>query len=137
MPVATCAMSGSIETMPDAAEPAVAEVHVAVLAAGDATAPAHVVGEVAIGRHAPDEVRAEVAVQDAHAVSGAEHERRADRDRLLAASVVERSRHLPLPVEGESALLGSAHHQHVAEQVGAVVARELVLLCSRTPAVTA
>ena len=102
--------------------------HVAVLAAGDATGAAHVVGEVAVGRHAPDEVRAEVAVQDAHPIARAEHERGADRDRLLATAVVEGARHLALPVEGERALLGGAHHDHVAEQVGAVVAREVVLL---------
>ena len=91
--------------------------HVAVLAAGDAAAAAHVVGEVAVRGHAADEVGAEVAVQDAHPVAGPEHERRADRDRLLAAAVVEAAGDLALAIERDRALLGGAHHRHVPEQV--------------------
>ena len=63
-------------------------------------------------------------MQDAHAVLRAEHVRGADRDRLLAAAVVEASRHLALPVEGDPALLGRAHHRHVPQQVRPVLAGE-------------
>ena len=104
----------------DAAEARVAEVHVAVLAAGDAAGAAHVVGEVAVRGHAPDEVGAEVAVQDAHPVLGPERERRTDRDRLLPAAVVERPGHLALPIEREAPLLGGPHHRHEPEQRRAV-----------------
>ena len=83
-------------------------------------AAAHVVGEVAVGRDAPDEVGAEIAVQDAHPVLGLEREGRADRDRLLPAAVVERAGHLALPVEGEAALLRGSHHRHEPQQRGAI-----------------
>ena len=68
-PTATCAMSRHRDH-PDAAEGAIAEVHVAVLASGHPAGPAHVVGQVAIGGDSPDEMGPEVAVQDAHPISG-------------------------------------------------------------------
>src|SRR5512133_232408 len=67
----------------------------------------------------------EVAVQDAHPVPGPKGVGGAHRYRLLAATVVERSRHLALLVEGEAALLGGAHHLHEAQQASPVLAREL------------
>jgi hypothetical protein len=66
---------------------------------------------------------AEVAVQDAHPVARAEHVARPDRYRLLAAAVVERARNLALLVEGQRALFGHAHQQHVAEQPEPILAR--------------
>ena len=109
---------------PDAPEPAIAEVHVPVLATGHAVGAAHEVGEVAVRGHAAHEVRAEVAVQDAQPVLGPQRPRRPDRDRLLAAPVVERAGNLALLVERESTLLGGAHHQHEPPQPRAVLARE-------------
>ena len=50
----------------------------------------------------------------------AEREGRADRDRLLAAPVVERAGHLALLVEGEAALLGGAHHRHEPEKARSI-----------------
>jgi hypothetical protein len=64
-------MSGSIETIPTQPFGAVAEVDVAVAAAGDAALAAHVLGEDAGGLDAADDVRGEVAVQDAEAVLAA------------------------------------------------------------------
>ena len=113
-------MSGSIETMPTQPSSRSPKCRLPSLPPRDAAAAAHVVGEVAVGGHAADEVRAEVAVQDAHPVARAEHVRRADRDRLLAAAVVEAAGDLSLPVERDPALLGGAHHRHVPQQVGAV-----------------
>ena len=53
---------------PDAALGAVAEVHVAVAPAGDAVLAAHVLGEDPLCLDAADDVRGEVAVEDAEAV---------------------------------------------------------------------
>ena len=109
---------------PDAAEVRVAEVHVPVAPAGHAAAAAHVVGQVALRLDPADEVRAEVAVQDAHPVLGRERVGRADADRLLPAAVVEGARHLALLVEAQRPLLAEAHGQHVAEQSLAVLCRQ-------------
>src|SRR3954452_86632 len=111
---------------PDAAEPEVAEVDVAVATAGDPALPAHVLAEDARGRDAADEVRAEVAVQDAQAVLGRHRERRADRDGLLAVAVVEGARDLALAVEVHRALLDAPHQQHVAQEGDSVVERQVL-----------
>ena len=102
----------------------VAEVHVAVLAAGHAAGAAHVVGEVAIGSDPANEMSPEVAVQDAHPIPGPERICGADRYRFLAAAVVEGARDLALLVESQPALLGGAHHRHEAEQARPVLTRE-------------
>ena len=109
---------------PDAAEVAVAEVHVAVAAAGDPGGPAHHLCKDPARPDAPDQVRAEVAVEHACPVARAKRVGAADRHRLLAVSVVVRTGHLALPVEGERAFLGRAHEQHVPVETGAVIARE-------------
>src|SRR4051794_22161859 len=111
---------------PDAAEPEVAEVDVAVATAGDPALAAHVLAEDAPGRDAADEVRAEVAVQDAQAVLGRHRERRADRDGLLAVAVVEGARDLALAVEVHRALLDAAHQQHVAQEGDSVIERQVL-----------
>src|SRR4051794_36682803 len=111
---------------PDAAEAEVAEVDVAVAPAGDAALAAHVLAEDPRGRDAADEVRAEVAVQDAQAVLRRHRERRADRDGLLSVAVVEGARDLALAVQVHRALLDAAHEQHVAQQGDAVVERQVL-----------
>src|SRR3954451_12203046 len=111
---------------PDAAEPEVPEVDVAVAPAGDAALAAHVLAEDAGGRDAADEVRAEVAVEDAQAVLRRHRERRADRDGLLAVAVVEGARDLALAVQVHRALLDAAHEQHVAQEGDAVVERQVL-----------
>src|SRR4051794_22101390 len=111
---------------PDAAEAEVAEVDVAVAPAGDAALAAHVLAEDAGGRDAADEVRAEVAVEDAQAVLRRHRERRADRDGLLAVAVVEGARDLALAGQVHRALLDAAHEQHVAQEGDAVVERQVL-----------
>src|SRR4051794_17689664 len=111
---------------PDAAEAEVAEVDVAVAPAGDAALAAHVLAEDPRGRDAADEVRAEVAVQDAQAVLRRHRERRADRYGLLAVAVVEGARDLALAVQVHRALLDAAHEQHVAQEGDAVVERQVL-----------
>ena len=54
----------------DAAEVAIPEVHVAFLAAGHASRPSHVVGEIAVRGDPAHEMSPQVAVQDAHPVPG-------------------------------------------------------------------
>ncbi len=115
---------------PHASEPRIAEVHVAVLAAGHAAGAAHVVAQVAVRGHPANEMSPEVAVQDAHPVSGPEGVGGADRYGFLAAAVIEGARHLPLFVEGEAAFLGGAHHRHEAQKPRAIVARELLPACA-------
>ena len=111
---------------PDAAPRAVAEVHVAVAPAGDAGRPAHVLGEDLDRRHAADQVRGQVTVQDAQPILGGHRERRAGRDGLLAVPVVERAGNLALAVEAHRPLLDAAHHQHRAQQLGPVRELEVV-----------
>src|SRR3954454_20570496 len=98
--------------------------HVALLAAGDSVGPTHVVREVAIGSDPPHEVRAQVAMQDAGPILGPQDERGAHGDRLLPGPVIERSWHLALLVEGQRALLGSAHHGHVSKEGRAILPRQ-------------
>src|SRR5206468_1384052 len=90
----------------------------------DAAGAPHVVGHVAVGGHASDEMRAQVAMQDAGPIPWAQGECGADRDRLLSAPVVEGAGHLALLVEGECAFLGFAHHRHVAEEVRPILPRQ-------------
>jgi hypothetical protein len=104
----------------------VAEVHVAVAPAGDAALAAHVLPEDAGGRHAADEVAAEVAVQDAQAVLGAHREGRADRDGLLPEAVVEGAGHLALAIEVHRALLDAPHEEHVPQEGDAIVERQML-----------
>jgi hypothetical protein len=111
---------------PDATEAVVAEVHVAVAAARDAALAAHVLAEDARGGDPADEVRAQVAVQDAQAILRAHREARADRHGLLAEPVVEGAGHLALAVEVHRALLDAPHEEHVAQQRGSVVERQVL-----------
>src|SRR3954468_12259862 len=111
---------------PDAALRAVAEVDVAVAAAGDAALAAHVLGEDAGGLDAADDVGGEVAVQDAEAILGGHRPGGAGRDGLLAEAVVEGAGNLPLAVERHRALLDPAHHQHRAEEPDAVLDRQVL-----------
>ena len=86
-------MSGSIETMPTQPTRAVAEVHVAVAAAGDAVLAAHVLAEDPRRASTPRmRCAREVAVQDAEAVLRGHRARRAGGHGLLAEAVVEASR---------------------------------------------
>ena len=101
---------------PDAAQAGVAEVDVAVAAAGDAGGAAHVLGEDPRGCDPADEMPAQVAVQDAQPVLGGHGPGGADRHRLLAVAVVERPGHLALPVQRHRALLHGAHEEHVAQE---------------------
>ena len=110
----------------DAALRAVAEVDVAVAAAGDAGLAAHVLAEDPRGLDAADDVRGEVAVQDAQAVLGAHRPRRAGGDGLLAEPVVEAAGHLALAVQGHRALLDAAHHQHRAQQPDPVLGGQVL-----------
>src|SRR6478609_7413166 len=111
---------------PDAAEAVVAEVDVAVAPAGDPALAAHVLAEDPPGGDPADEVRAEVAVEDAQAVLRRHRERRADRHGLLAVAVVERAGDLALAVQVHRALLDAAHEQHVAQEGDAVVERQVL-----------
>ena len=111
---------------PDAAEGTVSEVHVAVPAAGDAALAAHVVSQVSVRCHPPNEMSPEIAVQDARPIPGPEGESGADTDRLLASPVVEGAGHLALLVEGQPSLFGEPLHQHVAEEQGSVLARQRI-----------
>ena len=65
-------------------------------------------------------------MEDAQAVLRGHRERRADGDGLLAVAVVERAGHLALAVEVHRALLDAAHQQHVAQEGGAVVERQVL-----------
>ena len=85
---------------PDAAKLAVAEVHVAVLARRRPSGAPHHLSKHPPGTHAADQMGAEVAVQDACAVAGAEREGRAHRHGLLAATVVEAAWDLALAGRG-------------------------------------
>ena len=114
-------MSGSIETIPTQPSSRSPKCMLPSLPPVGPAGAAHHLGQHAAGRHAADEVGAEVAVQDAGAVARAERERRAHRHGLLAAAVVEAAGHLALAVEGERALLGGAHEEHEAQQLAAVV----------------
>ena len=73
------------------------------------------------GLDAADEMRAEVAVQDAQPVLAAIAYAAPDGDRLLAEAVVEGAGHLALAVEVHRALLDRAHEQHVTQQRHAVL----------------
>ena len=125
-PVAISIMSGSIETIPTQPLRAVAEVHVAVAAAGDAALAAHVLGEDARGLDAADDVGGEVAVQDAEAVLRGHRPRGAGRHGLLAEAVVERAGDLALAVERHRALLDAAHHQHRAQEPDPVLGGQVL-----------
>src|SRR3954452_24194652 len=111
---------------PDAAEAEVAEVDVAVAPAGDPALAPHVLAKDPPRGHAADEVRAQVAVQDAEAVLRRHGERRADGDGLLPVAVVEGAGDLALAVQVHRALLDAAHEQHVAQKGDAVVERQVL-----------
>ena len=111
---------------PDAADAPLAEVHVAVAPARDAARAAHVLAEDARRRDAADEVRGEVAVQDAEPVGAVHRPRGARGDGLLAEAVVEGARDLALAVEHHRPLLDAAHREHRAQETGAVVQRQVL-----------
>ena len=121
IPVATSAMSGSIETIPTHPSRAVAEVHVAVLAAGHARRTAHVVGEIPIRRHARG--RGGRRGRGGGCRSGPPAGARRRRRRRSPPGRARRrtTRDLALLVEGERALLRGAHHHHEPKEAGAIL----------------
>src|SRR6478735_3410215 len=97
-----------------------------VAAAGDAGGTAHVLGEDPVRLDAADDVRGEVAVQDAQAVLGGHRPGRSRRDGLLAEPVVEAAGDLALAIERHRSRFDAAHHQHRAQQAGAVLGGQVL-----------
>ncbi len=109
-------MSGSIETIPTQPSWRSPKCTLPSRPRGDPAGPAHVLRQDPRRRHAADEVRRQVAVQDAQPVLGGHRERRPGRHRLLAEAVVERAGHLALAVQAHGPLLDAAHQQHRPQQ---------------------
>ena len=124
-------MSGSIETIPT--QPSVRSPKCTLPSRPPVMPPSRPMywREDARGRDAADEVRGEVAVQDAEPVVAVHRPGGAGRDGLLAEAVVERAGDLALAVEHHRALLDAAHEQHRAQQPDAVL--EGQVLGSRRP----
>ena len=101
---------------PDTAQVTVAEVDVAVPAAGDAGRAAHVLGEDPVRGDAADQMGGEVPVQDAQPVLGTHRERGPGGDRLLAETVIERAGDLALAIQAHRPFLNAPHQQHRAQQ---------------------
>ena len=88
-----------------------------------------------VGRDAADQVRREVAVQDAEPVVPVHRPGRAGRDGLLPEAVVEGAGDLALAVEHHRPLLDAAHREHRAQEADPVLQRQVLgILRSRLPA---
>ena len=119
-------MSGSIETMPT--QPTRRSPKCTLPSRPPVMPPARPMywPKMRAGRDAADQVRGEVAVQDAEPVVPVHRPGRAGRDGLLAEAVVEGAGHLALAVEHHRPLLDAAHREHRPQEPDPVLQRQVL-----------